>query len=301
MQPITICLSSDNNYAQHGAVVIESILANHHTQTPIAFHYLDGGISDENKTKLQQVVDKYDHVQLTFHTMGNAYQEFFVDRHISHAAYYRLKIDQILPHTDKAIYLDTDIVVLDDIELLWNTNLEDHALAAVEDVGLRKKIAETKKRLDMPSDAHYINSGILIMNLVVWREKQIGEAILDYLTTHPNLPYHDQDALNAVLWNDTLLLHPRWNTYKGIFHYYYKKNRTDFLPPLFIEAAKNPAIIHFTGPIKPWHYACGMPYTETYYQHLAKTPFKGYTPKDRSLKSLLKRWEWKLKQIIFTP
>lgn len=301
MQPITICLASDNNYAQHGAVVIESILANHHTQTPIAFHYLDGGVSEENKNKLQQVVDKYDHVQLTFHTMGTAYQEFSIDRHISHAAYYRLKIDQILSHSDKAIYLDTDIIVFDDIEYLWTTDLKEYALAAVEDIGLQRKIAEIKNRLDIPHSATYINSGVLIMNLTIWRKKQIGKTILDYLTTHPNLPYHDQDALNAVLWNNTLLLHPRWNTYKGIFHYYYKQNRPAFLTSPFIEAAKSPAIVHFTGSVKPWHYACGMPYADDYYVHLAKTSFKGYTPTDKNINSFLKRWEWKLKRILFKP
>ena len=301
MDPIIVCLSSDNNYAQHGAVVIKSILSNHHSTTPIELHYLDGGVAEDNRKKLQQVVAHYENVQLIFHTMGDAYQEFFIDRHISHAAYYRLKIAQLLPNCSKAIYLDTDIVVLDDIESLWNIDMSGYSLAAVEDIGLQKKILATKERLSIPADAQYFNSGILVMDLARWREQQIGEEILEYLQTHPNLPYHDQDALNAVLWDDTLLLPPKWNTYKGILHYYYKKNRTDYLPPAFIEAAKAPSIVHFTGPVKPWHYACGMPYTDEYYMHLAQTPFKGYTPTDKNLKSFLKRWEWKLKRIFFKP
>lgn len=301
MQPISICLSSDNNYAQHGAVVMESILSSHQTQTPIDFHYLDGGIAEENRANLQQVVARYKNARLIFHAMGDAFQEFFIDRHISHAAYYRLKIAQILPEVSKTIYLDTDIIVLDDIEHLWATDLAGHSLAAVEDIGLKKKLFATKERLGLPANARYFNSGILIMNLAQWREKGIGEAILEYLQSHPNLPYHDQDALNAVLWDDTLFLHPKWNTYKGIFHYYYKKNRTDHLTPAFMEAAKAPSIVHFTGPIKPWHYACGIPYADEYYTHLVKTPFSNYSPTDKNLKSFLKRWEWKLRRILFKP
>lgn len=299
IQPIIVCLSSDDNYAQHGAVVIEGILSNHKSTTPIEIHYLDGGVANENKKKIEQVVDKYAYARIIFHTMGDAYQEFFIDRHITHAAYYRLKIADLLPHINKAIYLDTDVVVLDDIEQLWNIDMHDYSLAAVEDIGLRKGLAPTKARLNIPQEATYINSGVLVLNLIRWREKKIGETILSYLKSHPNLQYHDQDALNAVLWNDLLLIHPRWNTYKGIFLYYYKKNRNKYLSQQFIEAIKNPAIVHFTGPVKPWHYASGMPYTETYYEHLANTPWKEYIPTDKSFRSLRKRWRWKLKRFFF--
>lgn len=39
MQPITICLASDENYAQHSGALIHSILANHKTKVPIDIHF----------------------------------------------------------------------------------------------------------------------------------------------------------------------------------------------------------------------------------------------------------------------
>lgn len=59
MKPITICLANDNNYAQHGAVVIESILANHRSPKPLEIHYLDGGIVNEHRVKLLQFAHRY--------------------------------------------------------------------------------------------------------------------------------------------------------------------------------------------------------------------------------------------------
>lgn len=121
-----------------------------------------------------------------------------VKNFLSTDIYYRLKIAQLLPHADKVIYFNTDVVVLDNIEKLWDADMTDYSLAAVEDVGLRKKIAAAKERLAIPSNAYYINSGVLIMNLFHWREKRLGKAIMEYLQPQPNLLYHDQDALNTV-------------------------------------------------------------------------------------------------------
>jgi lipopolysaccharide biosynthesis glycosyltransferase len=130
------------NYAQHAGVVIASLLYHHKGNTPIVIHYLDGGLSKENKRKIEQIVESATGVELVFHNMINEFKSIPVSRHITHAAYYRLMIDKLLPATTvkKAIYLDTDLVVLKDIECLWNIDIKNYALGAVEDTGLRHEI-----------------------------------------------------------------------------------------------------------------------------------------------------------------
>lgn len=301
MQPITICLASDENYAQHSGALIHSILANHKTKVPIDIHFLDGGIKEDTEKKLIEITNKFDNARLIFHKMGNLYKEFSGGSQGSAAMYYRLKVPELLPNTEKAIYMDIDVIVLQDIEDLWNIDISHQPVAAVEDIGLHRNLDSIRKRLHLPSDARYFNSGVLLMNLTQWRKENISAKLLEYLQQNPDLIYPDQDALNVLFHDKALYLHPKWNAYKGIFHYSYKKNRPDFLTSPFIEAAKSPAIVHFTGSVKAWHYACGMPYADDYYVHLAKTPFKGYTPTDKNINSFLKRWEWKLKRILFKP
>ncbi len=60
----------------------------------------------------------------------------FPDNHIhtSVATYYRLRIPEILPQNiSKALYLDGDIIVEQDLKELWNLDLSNAVLGAVED------------------------------------------------------------------------------------------------------------------------------------------------------------------------
>ena len=43
--------------------------------------------------------------------------------------------------------------------------------------------------------------------------------------------------------------------------------------PEIIDACKNPAIIHFCMPQKPWHYECINPFKDLYYKYRKMTPW----------------------------
>lgn len=302
MGKIHLFLASDDNYAQHSGVVIASILYNHKKAgKPIVIHYLYSGVSQENRDKLEEIVAGYKNAEIIFHDMGEQFSGLKVKRHITKAAYYRLIIDKLVP-TDvkKALYLDADVIVLGDIEELWNVDITDYAIGAVEDVGLRDIIKELKNKLGMPCNAKYFNSGVLLMNLSYWREHIIGEKMLIFFQTcSPDLPHHDQDALNSVLWNETLFIDPKWNVHKEALHHYYLPDREKRLTKEFINAVTHPSIVHFTGAVKPWHYACGIPYAEQYFTYVDMTPWAGFRPKDKTLKGLRKKMGWKIKEIIF--
>lgn len=232
MQPISICLASDENYAQHSGALIHSILANHKTKVPIYIHFLDGGIKEDTEKKLIEITNKFDNSHLIFHKMGNLYKEFSSGSQGSASMYYRLKIPELLPNAEKAIYMDIDVFVLQGIEGLWNIDISHQPVAAVEDIGLHRNLDSIRKRLHLPSDAHYFNSGVLFMNLTQWRKENISAKLLEYLQQNPDLIYPDQDALNVLFHDKALYLHPKWNAYKGIFHYSYKKKspRLSYFP-----------------------------------------------------------------------
>ena len=302
MEKIHLFLASDDNYVQHSGVVIASILYNHKKAgKSIVIHYLYNGISKENRDKLEEIVAGYKNAELIFHDMGEEFSDLKVKRHITRAAYYRLIIDKLVPDdVKKALYLDADVLVLGDIEELWNVDITDYAIGAVEDAGLRDIIKELKNKLGMPCDAKYFNSGVLLINLSYWREQSISEKMLKFFQKcPPDLPHHDQDALNSVLWKETLFIDPKWNVHKEALHHYYLPDREKRLTKEFINAVRHPSIVHFTGAVKPWHYACGIPYAEQYFTYVDMTPWAGFRPKDKTLKGLRKKMGWKIKEIIF--
>ena len=56
---INVCLACDDNYAKYAGVVIASILANANKSDKLSFYILDGGICDENRTKIISLIKKF--------------------------------------------------------------------------------------------------------------------------------------------------------------------------------------------------------------------------------------------------
>ncbi len=299
MTEMYIVLASDQNYAQHAGVVMASLLENATNRKSLTIHFLDHGVSPASLLKLQDIVAKYQ-AKFIVHDMKNqTFNDLAVGQHISRATYCRLAIGDILSsEVDKAIYLDTDIIIRHDIEELWNTDISNYYAGAVLDIGIGKKKLTVMPKIDMLPTDPYFNAGILLINLVKWRKDHIGEKVISYLKERKDLPFYDQDGLNAVLQGKWISIHPKWNVYKGIFHKYYRFKRMEILTNEFIEAAQDPYIVHFTGRFKPWHYACASPYTQDYYKYLAMTPWKDYHPTDINLNSIGKRLKWILKRKV---
>ena len=123
MEKITLALAADNNYAQHLAVACASILKNTLHPEKIYFYVLNDDISSENQDLIMQTVHDLKG-EVRFISVDDKKVHGFTSGHISKAAYLRLTIDQVLPETvTKVIYFDTDLVVLDDVEKLWNLSL----------------------------------------------------------------------------------------------------------------------------------------------------------------------------------
>lgn len=69
------------------------------------------------------------------------------------------------------LYLDSDILVLDDIVHLYDQPLNGKTIGAVIDPGQTKAL----KRLGIESDAYYFNSGVMVIDIDRWNEKMITE------------------------------------------------------------------------------------------------------------------------------
>jgi lipopolysaccharide biosynthesis glycosyltransferase len=120
-------------------------------------------------------------------------------------------------------------------------------LGAVEDQGFGEKMAFEKGLLGVE---RYFNSGVLLVDLVRWREENCGKRCLEFSRTN-TLPtiWHDQTMLNAVLKGRVFSLGQEWN----LMAY--------------------PSIVHYTA-AKPWLYEMRhVPFSETYWKAVAKTPW----------------------------
>lgn len=274
---INIVLSSDNNYAQHLAVTITSILKNTKSAHMVRFFVLDSGISETLKAQIQKGTDDLMGNVIFIPMNTDLTSHGFVSGHLSKAAYNRLFLDELLPQSvAKVIYLDVDLLVQDDIEKLWQVDLEGRTVGAVLDLGIISSKRMVKDKLNnlgfsIINDG-YFNSGVLVIDLEKWREEKCGEKLMELINTN-SFRHHDQDALNKLFHSEWKVLPLRWNVIPPVYYLFLKIIKNKKLRDIAVEAKKNPAIIHFAGRTKPWEFPLIEGYNDLYYKYLKLSSF----------------------------
>jgi lipopolysaccharide biosynthesis glycosyltransferase len=200
--------------------------------------------------------------------------------------WYRIYLPELLPDLDKILYLDADTIAVDSLAELWATELGEHYVAGVTNV-FEPWNRGYPQALGLPDQGAYFNSGVLLMNLAIMREHNTTAALRDYALSAPKdrIAWGDQDALNVVLHDKRLRLHPRWNFMNSVATF--PEAEELFGADAVREAREDPAIRHFEGPSvnKPWHYLCGREMRELYVGHRRRTPWpkvkrEGLTPRN---------------------
>ena len=212
--PIAVVLSCDDKFVRHAACTIASIVKN--SDRRYQFYLLDCGISERNKQKL--AAWDLGGNTLTVMPMGKveAFEQVPLKPWFSPAIFYRLLIPELFPELTKAIYLDSDIVVVGDLGDLWDIDLGNQLMGVVyvdPDFVSCTLYAERKQRLGLDRQQRYFNNGVLLMNLPALRTWGFLTKTIQFLSTASVvLDYPEQDAMNAVLpVNEVLGLAPRFN------------------------------------------------------------------------------------------
>lgn len=199
------------------------------------------------------------------------------------ATWYRVFLPELAPDVERVIYLDADVLALDDLAPLWQTQLGDNLLAAVTNLHQWDHVGRPEA-IGLPPGLDYFNAGVLLLDLARMREERTSETLRAYAIDNAGrLEWRDQDALNLVLGERRLPLHPRWNVMSSILLFPWASDV--FGERAVRDARDNPAIRHFEGPAlnKPWHYLCEHEMRELYLGLRRRTPWprvriEGRTP-----------------------
>jgi lipopolysaccharide biosynthesis glycosyltransferase len=298
---IPVVASSDDNYAYPLGIMFISLLEN--TKNPERFHLfiIDGGISDKKKNSLQKEVVKRSS-QLTFLTINDeVYANFPTRAHISAPAYYRISIPELFHESvTRAIYLDCDLIIKNDLQKLWDIDLEGHAIAAAENVSSSTYKASGLKQSD------YFNSGVMIIDLDNWRENNIPNKVRDFKIDHPELICtNDQCALNGVFKGQWKRLPLNWNFQSGLYRSSSQTKKIilndDSTNPIW-----SPFIIHYIGWSKPWLTPCYHPLASEYDRYRIMSSFteEATSPTDAKKKNFFslakkqfRKYIWKRKYL----
>jgi lipopolysaccharide biosynthesis glycosyltransferase len=192
--------------------------------------------------------------------------------HLTLVTYARLLLSEILPEKiERVLYLDADLIILGQLDELCNTEFDGKYLIAVNEYHWTKKSGPevlTKKEL---INENYFNSGVMLINLKRWREESMANTLIGIgVENRKDLVYWDQDVLNITFKN-------KWGETDKSFN----------ALELTSKVTPHPIVVHFTGPIKPWHVLSSHPYKKLYLNYRKMTPFKMYPSLGISLYSLV--------------
>jgi lipopolysaccharide biosynthesis glycosyltransferase len=273
---VSTLLCTNALFLQHAAVCLVSLLANN----PNLFFdiVIVAQASEElDERKLRRSLERFPNHAVSFRKFTFPANLLLpLVAHYTLDTYTRLWIGDFFPPTvERALYLDSDIVVVGDVAPLWNADLGGALMGAVDIPGSDQGV----RQLAMRMEDGYFNAGVLLIDLKQWRAIRAEETVLDYIRAYPERVHYDQDALNACFHRRTKRLDYRWNVIRPFF-------REPLALPLEraeIESIRREArIIHFNGGSKPWSYFCDHPRRDEYAKYLRMTEWRDYIPPDRT-------------------
>jgi lipopolysaccharide biosynthesis glycosyltransferase len=290
-ETIHLAAAFDENYLTPFYVLLTSIFTNN-VENSLHFHVIATGVSPERKQQLINFV-KSNNAQIEFYSLEGKMPTKFVgassDPRYTLAVYYRLFFSVLVSDKiRKLLYLDTDIVVIGDLYNLYNENFSE-PFAAVADTE-----SAIRTDLGITREGDYFNSGVMLMNLAVWRSKQISEKAIGFIMQFPEkCLFVDQDALNAVVLGDWKRLDPRYNlmnlSVPNLTRYQYNRYLQDKV------------VIHFNH-LKPWDRFCKMRLKFLYYQYFKMSPERQkrmYKKFDLTARNLVKLGAYELRNLYF--
>jgi lipopolysaccharide biosynthesis glycosyltransferase len=286
---IHIACSADRRFASDCAVMLHSLRqANPADRFQVHFLY-DERLPDADLDKLGTVVRGQGSTWSPVRVEKAMAAVFPLTERYGYSAWYRILLPRVLPQVRKVLYLDSDLLILDALRPLWQTPLGEACLAAVTQPVLDQELPRLRQTLGLPEATSYFNSGVMLLDLDKLRAGAYIDKVLAFIhDDRAPMPWADQDPLNAVLHRLRVTVPPRWNVMTPFLDLP-ARQLPAFAPAELREAVRRPAVIHFIGAYKPWHYRCRHPYRAAYFEHLAQTPWKDRPVEGRSLRHMVLR------------
>ncbi|WP_338470714.1 glycosyltransferase family 8 protein [Niallia sp. XMNu-256] len=248
---MNILVTLDSHYLKPLRVMLKSLFFNHQGEH-FDIYLLHSRIKDEEITELQNFIHEEGHELFVIKISNDYFKDAPIIKHYSREMYYRLLAFQFLPsHLEKILYLDPDILIINEIRSLYDMDISEYMYAAAYHDRVSVKEINRLRLWPYEIDA-YFNSGVLLMNLTSHRKEiEVGE-IFDFVAKNKKrLILPDQDILNALYSKKIKQVDEVLYNYDPRFFHFYKLASDGLYDMDYI--IHHTSIIHFCGKRKPWH------------------------------------------------
>jgi len=265
---INLLFAVDDKFVDHLLVTLYSL----HQNAPADNTYAVYVIQDQPLTQATRLTETLARLNMTYHPLivpAGAFADAPVSDRYPKSIYYRLLASDLLPaDLDQVLYLDADILVINDPTPLYRLDMTGRLYAAAMHTDLLNLTgALNQLRLDTASP-HYFNSGVLLINLKLARKRVKAADIFAVIRAHKNtLLLPDQDVLNKLYSQDTQPVPDvlyNYDVRKDLAYQTMSQGKWTLAWVI-----TNTVFLHFCGTKKPWQATATDKYALLYkhYQH----------------------------------
>lgn len=288
---MNIAYSCNDFYIPQTGISIISLCENNKKTEDICIYFIGKDVSPANVAVLRTITESFGRrfIFIDFDTIAHDLNISSIGRHIEtiYAKVFFTRIEGL----DKIIYLDSDTIVDGSLEPLWNDDLRNVYMGAVQ------TFSKMKGQLGMPENAPFFNDGMAIVNVEYCRKHNLTEKVLKVIAEYDgNPPTLSEGALNKVCLGHVKYISLRWNCMAGILYFgkldmEYLSSRLDqYTKEDLEESCNHPVVIHYLTAFynRPWFSPCTHPYKDRYYHYQAMSPWKDIKPTKKPLPLKLK-------------
>jgi len=265
---ISVVLACDDHYVVLLAALLKSVEMNHVSDEIIDMYIVDDHISKRSKKRLTDSLN-LEKLNLIWLKMDEIIPEGVVLPLVNNSyplnTYIRLLIPYFIPkEVKKIIFIDVDMIMLDDISNLWKIDTGDYVIGAVSDtIGpVAKTIGEgieNYEELGLDPDQRYFNAGLQLINIDKWLEQDITQKTFDAINHNKKYAaLGDQYGLNIALCGNWYEIDRLWNCFS-------------------VNTDPKPSLIHYFHR-KPIYNTYAYNYKDEFFYYLNKTEWKNFKP-----------------------
>ena len=258
---VPVFFGCDQRFTPFLSVALISLLDNISARRRYAIHILHTDINDETIATIKALAKPNASVEFynVADDIASVINDLPIRDYYSPSTYFRFVIATKFPQYDKAIYVDADTAIVNDVAKLYDVNIGHNYVGAVNEAVMAHmdptgRYAEKVLGINRHK---YFNAGMMLINCDQWRKHDVLGQFIELVSFYNFVVAQDQDYLNVICKNKVHLLPRKWNM-EAIRQWHVGE--------------RDYSIIHYAFAAKPWH-DINCLYGQYFWKYASKSPY----------------------------
>ncbi|GAV63349.1 Glyco_transf_8 domain-containing protein [Cephalotus follicularis] len=255
---IHVSMTLDANYLRGTMAAVLSMLQHSTCPENLAFHFLSAHFAPD---LYHSIKTTFPYLKFKIYRFDSSRVRGKISKSIRQALdqplnYARIYLADIIPpHVGRIIYLDSDLVVVDDVTKLWEVDMEDKVVAAPEYCHANFTQYFNNAFWSDPELAKtfegrnpcYFNTGVMVVDVDKWRKGGYTQKVEEWMAVQKQKRIYHLGSLPPfllVLAGNIKAVNHRWNQHGLGGDNFEGKCRSLHPGPI--------SLLHWSGKGKPW-------------------------------------------------